>query len=332
MKPLGLRSARSVAAALVLGAAAAATVAAAGDEAAPEAEAAAPAEPVVETSQTPPVVEPQMTSSGTAQGAPTLIATGAQRVFVKENDFAIVPPKDWEVYTDISGLTMLMQVPHKVGDLYQRTIQVASFSGPRYMDEVTAEEFDETIVRKFRATSASIEDYRVRNHMDVEMADGRDALLFYTEFTLNEVALMQMHVLVSSQTRHYLITYTDLAEHFEKDDANQYLTEAWGAITSVQLGTRTPLRHETFLVIGGGVGGILLLVGIFFGTRAWLSGRKYAQYADGKGLDDVALTDEDKVAASMTPVHVHASLHKTGVTKIDDELDDEMKTGDDIAI
>ena len=110
------------------------------------------------------------------------IADGTKRIPLKGGDFSITPPAKWEVYTHHPSLTLLMQVPYKAGIKYQRTIQVASFGGSRFIDEVTAKEYEEVIVRKFSVASASLEDFRVRNHMVIEMADGRQGLLFYTEF------------------------------------------------------------------------------------------------------------------------------------------------------
>src|SRR5690606_25029214 len=113
--------------------------------------------------------------------------------------------------------SLLMQAPYVKGMKYQRTIQVAAFNGPKYIDETTAREFEELIVNKFSRASASVEEYRIRNHLNVEMADARPGLLFYSEFILEGVPLMQMHVLVSAEDRHFLMTYTDLAQHFEDD-------------------------------------------------------------------------------------------------------------------
>src|SRR5690606_29572556 len=77
------------------------------------------------------------------------IAEPNKRVTVRDGDFSLQPPVGWEVYVNLPSLSLLMQVPHAPGMKYQRTIQVASFSGPRYIDEVTAKEYEEVIVRKF---------------------------------------------------------------------------------------------------------------------------------------------------------------------------------------
>lgn len=254
------------------------------------------------------------------------VAEGS-RVTVKEGDFSLAPPRGWEVYAHNPSLTLLMQVPHQPGMKYQRTIQVASFSGPRYIDEVTAKEYEEVIVRKFSAATASVEGYRIRNHMSIEMADGRDGLLFYTEFMLDGVNLMQAHILVSSKDRHYLMTYTDVAEHFESDSANRFLTEAWDAMISVQLGSRTPSRFQAAIFLGIGIGGLLIASLVFLGLRRWRSGRQYRDYADGNGLNDVDLHTQAPRSAK-TSIQRDESDEATAEGLPDDKFD----SGDDVAI
>lgn len=256
---------------------------------------AADAQVAVDEASAPPVV-PVKARNAPAGGKvglahPDFIADGS-RVTVRDGDFSLKPPKGWEVFTKLDSLTLLMQIPKQQGMRYQRTIQVASFSEPRFIDEMTAKEYEAVIVQKFSAVSSAIEDYRVRNHMNIDLVDGRSALLFYTEFKLEGVDLMQAHILVSSAERHYLMTYTDIAEHFEGDEANQFLTEAWESMTSVELSTDTPRRFETFAAMGVALIALVLAGGGVIAFRAWKSGRNYRMYSEGRGLEDEDLTGE----------------------------------------
>lgn len=238
-----------------------------------------------QASQAPAAQESMAAAEGAApQAAKPDFSGDGQRISVRDGDFSLVPPKGWEVFTHLPTLTLLMQVPHEPGMRYQRTIQVAGFSGPRYIDEVTAKEYEEVIVRKFSQTTASIENYKIRNHTDVEMTDGRPGLLFYTEFALEGVPMMQAHILVSSSERHYLLTYTDVAEHFEKEGANQFLNEAWEAMISVQLGGRTPSRFEAAGIIVFGAGILLLLASVGMLVRRHKAGTTYRNFVEGKDL------------------------------------------------
>lgn len=265
----------------------------------------APAEEAVAEESAPPPVAPSKApkvEAGrvSAFGKPDFLADGS-RIVVREGDFSIKPPQGWEVFSKRDNLTLLMQVPHQPGMRYQRTIQVASFSEPRFIDEMTAKEYENVIVQKFSAVSSAIEDYHVRNHMTVDLTDGRSGLLFYTEFKLEGVPLMQAHILVSSADRHYLMTFTDVAEHFESDEASQFLTEAWDSLTSVELSTRSPQRFETFAAVGVGVVALTVIIFGLIAFRTWRSGRKYHMYADGRGLDS-ELTDDDM------PISAHSGV------------------------
>ncbi len=237
------------------------------------------------------------------------VAAGGKRVSVRDGDFSMQPPTGWEVYVNLPSLSLLMQVPHKAGEKYQRTIQVASFSDSRYIDEVTAKEFEDVIVRKFSVASSSIEDYRIRNHMTIEMADGRQGLLFYTEFKIDDVPLMQAHILVSSATRHYLMTFSDVADHFESDAASQFLTEAWDAMISVQLQTKAPTRFESAVYFGGGTALVVLFGLLIVGLRKWRSGREYRDFANGKEGDG-----DDK--SGVSSIHSGVSLMDSNISRI----------------
>ena len=108
-----------------------------------------------------------------------------------------------------------MQIPHAADLKYQRTIQIAGFSGKKFIDDMTAREFADVIRRKFANMDGTLTDFEIRNHQIIDMADGRKAILYYTSFKIEDTDLMQAHLLSSSSTRHYLTTYTDIAEHLE---------------------------------------------------------------------------------------------------------------------
>lgn len=253
------------------------------DEAAAGAETAGGAATPATGNETPAATPP---TSNPAGGKAYDFISDGQRITLSDKDITLVPPKGWEVFTTHPSLTLLMQVPHQAGMKYQRTVQIASFSGSKFLDEVTAKEYEQIIVKKFTEVSTSVVDYRIRNHMPIEMADGRQGLLFYSEFQVDGVSLMQAHILVSSTKRHYVMTYTDLAEYFENDDKNQNLTEAWEAMTSIELEGRSPRRFESvfFIAIGATVLVLLGVAGYF--VRRIRAGRKFAEYAQGHGLDE----------------------------------------------
>ncbi|TWW12159.1 hypothetical protein E3A20_03470 [Planctomyces bekefii] len=278
------------------------------------------------------VSEPAQASTTPRQdGKPDQISSGG-RVRARDGDLTMLAPKGWEVFSSLDSLSLLLQVPQQAGLRYQRNIQVASFSEPRFIDEMTAKEYEKVIVQKYSSISSAVEDYQIRNHLTVDLADGRQGLLFYSEFKLEGVPLMQAHILVSSATRHYLMTFTDVAEHFENDAANQFLSEAWASMISAELPTKTPQRYETFAAVGVGVVGFTVLGFIFMAYRTWRSGRSYRQYADGRDVDgDFRSIDKSGFSGELVtndPQALAASGHDE---KLGTQHDD-LNTQEDIAV
>ncbi len=216
---------------------------------------------------------------------PDSVGTG-QRVIVKEGELSMNGPSGWSIYTKHPSLTLLMQAPKDPNLKYQRTIQVAGFAGPKFIDNVTAKEFEQIITQKFSMSSVGITDFNLRNHTEVELADGREGILFYSSFKINDVSLMQAHILVSSGEKHYLLTYTDVVEHFESDSSNQYLTEAWDAMISTELNSKTPVRFETGIYVVAGIALVIVLLLVWVVVARRRAGNEYREYADHGGKEE----------------------------------------------
>ena len=217
-------------------------------------------------------------------------------VRVSRKGFEITPPMGWEIYRKFPGASLLLQVPYEEGQKYQRTIQVMTFATPQYMDDYTADNFGKKIIRKFSKASASIRDYRMRNFMFINLTNGNDGILFYTEFKLGELNMMQAHVLTSSATNHYLITFTDLEEHFEGKKSTQYLTEAWESMVSFQSNTAGPKRFSTPLFIGFALAFVLLIGIMFWYLRVNRDRKEMVRIRSNadEALKDVQIDDNDK--------------------------------------
>ncbi len=242
-----------------------------------------------------------------------------QRISLRDGEISILSAKNWEIFTEIPGLTLLMRAPQDPETRYQRTIQIASFNGPRYMDEITAKEFESLIVRKFAATSASIKKYRIRNYTNVELDDRRPGLLFYSEFSVDGVNLMQAHILVSSIRRHFLITFTDVAYHFEGSTQGPFLEEAWTTMRSAQLRGEIPRRFRVTLTMVYVAGGIIVLLGGLAILRIGYSGHSLKK--------DVVLAYDEKTAhlahdpeAGSWTLPEARNLKKRGDADDDDDL------------
>lgn len=186
------------------------------------------------------------------------------RVEIPDTGFSIVPPTSWDVTRNSYGSSLLFNAPKTAG-VYQATIQVMTFQGYRYIDDLTQQEFGKLIVEKFSNVSNIVQNYRLRSEEKIKLESGDDAILYYTEFNYNEFPIMQMHILISSGTHHFLMTYTDLAHTFETENSPA-LAIAYGSMQSALVSSRPPSRFQT-LIIGSVVASILMVV--------WFSSRFY---------------------------------------------------------
>lgn len=211
---------------------------------------------VAETAPTAPV--PLME----AASLPDRFIANGERISVAEKGISIVPPTGWEVHANVSGSTLLFQVPKQPGMVYQRTIQVMAFSGARPMDQMTEEDFANEITKNFSGENGMSSGYQIHNRQSVELENGTKGILFYAGFNMGDVPMMQMHILVSSRDRHYLMTYTDLAEHFDSDKNSGYLDAAYSSLISAQVDSNPPMRFEATVMIFVGLGLFMALLGV----------------------------------------------------------------------
>lgn len=220
------------------------------------------------------------------------------RIELPNKGFSIVPPVGWEVHRNYPGTTLLLQPSYNKKMAYQRTIQVMRFIDGIPIDDITGKKFEKIIESKFSRALGEIADYQMRNYMMTKMADGTDGLLYYSEFTMGGQLMMQAHILLSSATHHFLLTYTDIAAHFEGEAAGDYLMNAWQAMTSAQLDSKAPVRMRSFAFIGFGLGFLMLGISLALAFRKFKAGKQYDGIVDEymslqKSLEHSRLDDED---------------------------------------
>jgi hypothetical protein len=208
-------------------------------------------------------------------------------IALRDGELTITLPKGWKIYPNIEGQTLLAQAADADSFKFQRAIQILTFGGPKFLDEVTAGEFKEVIARKFSGASSSIRNYQMNNHLRIELADGRPAILYYAEFEIDNRKYMQAHLLISNLQRHFIISYTDGAEHFANDAHTQNLNQAWQAMISTTLVGTTPQRYRAFYQIGFFIG-ILLIAAVVFGVYRKVASRNYEKSVKLEFSEDLA--------------------------------------------
>ena len=250
------------------------------------------------------------------------VISDGERYVNEKKGFSIVPPFGWEVHTDYPNLSLLMQVPFSAGLAYQRTIQIMAFKKPQYIDDITRRDFEKTIVQRYSKVSQSIKNFRVRNHMITKMEDGREGILYYTEFDLEHKRMMQAHILVSSSSRSYLLTYTDVIEHFEGDKASEFLTKAWESMTSIKLGSDAPVRFQKTFLLGLIAICVLILLILFYLIRHAKAGKSYTDHTQSEHLteDDLKDVSDDAEKADKNDNDDAEGMFTTGESGIVDDL------------
>lgn len=255
------------------------------------------------------------------------VASGASvsdgtRINVEGRGFSIKPPAGWELDLNHPTLSLFMQIPEARGLKYRRTLQIASLNSPRYIDEISAREFETYLVDNFSKASLSITNYRIRNHAMIELSDKRPAILFYAEMNLDNVPLMQAHILASGPDRHYLMSYTDVREHFEDDALSaQYLSEAWDSMVTLEFEGATPVRFAPIQRMGGLAALAFLVLGVIWGARQWRARQTYADYELGDGdaptaagrteaVSGVSQLEASLPASTLHPLSEHEDIRK----------------------
>lgn len=250
-----------------------------------------------------------------AQDAPVFVTSdGETSVVLEDKGFTIKPPSGWLYSKEVPRVSLMAKAAEE-GE-YLRTIQVMSFDGARELNDATIEEFQSWLVTTFGKQDARIADYAVRNYLPVDLESGLKAYLFYTEFKLTGADLMQMHVVVSSEDRTFVTTFTDLAKFFDVEDSpSEHLNEAWAAVNTIQL--QAPLVPATTQAAWFGGLAILCLMG---GGALWWYRRSQLvkQFAN---LEATVEGQSDPIShqpVSLTPVR---SIHLEAVEE-DDIIED----------
>jgi hypothetical protein len=140
-------------------------------------------------------------------------------------------PKSWtKVESDSS---MLVMNEKKNGLQYQKSISVKYFDGERDVNLTTGKEVAE-YVNDYYGVKEGVSEYSNDKLEEVELADGRMGVAFYSTYYLDDIAMMQVHLLVSEANAHYVATYTDLHETMSKSNSSS-LDQAWGTLLGITI-------------------------------------------------------------------------------------------------
>ncbi|MEZ4743018.1 MAG: hypothetical protein R3B45_11310 [Bdellovibrionota bacterium] len=218
-----------------------------------------------------PTGQPRLKKDLGSNTLPSQFVSDGNMISLSTLGITLAPPAGWNVYLNENGNgpTVIMEEPKQVIQkkklkkpitTYQRNITLSIKHEPTPIDasrgELLAEELKKNFSRK-----GVVSHYEILEHKVLDLNDGQKGLLVYASFKVGNVDMMQMHFLISGDQKQYLQTYTDLAKRFIPEDAG--FSQAWAAITSLQVPGKAPIRFQRLLKISTLVAGALLIILIF---------------------------------------------------------------------
>ena len=220
-----------------------------------------------------------------AQAAPANFVSDGSSFKFDQGRASISPIKGWMVEPNGSGVSVVMKEvlpPAPAGahkdysqPIFARNITVMTINEGSPIDEQRAAEFKENFL-KMAAKQGSMPDLQFTSQKFFNFKGENDGLVFFTQHTSNGFTMMQMHVLVSGESRQYLMTYNDLASRFSNQETYD---QAWKTMTSIDVQGVPPVRYMREAKIGGSIfAGFLLLV-LPFSFARFMSQRRLRKVA-----------------------------------------------------
>ena len=163
------------------------------------------------------------------------------------------------------------------------------------MNALTAKQMADHISEKFPGRNSLMTGYKLLNYDSVNLADGRKGYIYYTEFNVNNIKLMQMHLYISAANKHFLVTYTDLPKYFEGDFTSEKMQKVWDSFQSIELDSPTPLLFYEKNKVVSSLIGILILLGLFYFVRKIIFSSRIKKISNNpSSLDaDIEMIEED---------------------------------------
>jgi len=179
------------------------------------------------------------------------------------------------------------------------------------IDEIRATAFEEEFL-KMISRSGAMQDFKFNEHRLFDYKGEKDGLVFFAQHMANGFQMMQMIILVSGESKQYLLTYTDLASRFSEQQAYD---AAWKSMTSIEVPGIAPKRYMREMKIGGAIAGGLLVIILPFAFARLSSQRRIRKMVNAlendwdKGSDEASTLESNISHLGVTKV---TSLQTTG--------------------
>lgn len=196
----------------------------------------------------------------------------------------IAIPSDWDV-TKLPGNTLRAMDSRVIGG-YKRNFVVKPFSGKRYIDDITGKYFRDLVNDKYKTHLRSVQNYDTVEPEYVTLENGQEALLLYSTFSLEGEEMMHMHLILSGDDQHFLVTYTDFHRNLSGDNSESFQM-AWSIMSKLSVPyTEGVGRHEQTIYAAVIAGSFVLSLVLFFYIRRRLSASSIGSF-DAEEADEI---------------------------------------------
>jgi hypothetical protein len=211
------------------------------------------------------------------------IANGS--MITLDGGISIAPIAGWKIERKALGMGLVMKevLPDQKATaidyskpIFARNITLMTLPEARYMDEKGVEEAKADIT-EMMARDPSLRDFAITEAKSFDYKGKNDAIVIFSQLTVNNYQMMQMQILVSGDKKSYLMTYSDLAANFANPASYD---AAWKSMTSIVVPGVAPKRFEKEIFIGGSLAAALMALVVPFFVARWVSSRRIKKLAD----------------------------------------------------
>lgn len=242
-----------------------------------------------------------------------MFQSNGSAIMVDSLGIEITPPTGWDVRTNSLGMSLVMEAPvdkdAKIDyskPTFRRNITVTTMHEGSPIDEKEAQRIKEKLVKDI-SQIGGISDFQLHgDHKFFNYRGENDGLMIYSTFVMNSFPMMQMHVFVSGSNNRSLLTYTDLAENFEKEAT---FAEAWASIVSIKVTGHSPQRYRDLLMFGVPAAvAILVIAGLLYRRRRSI----YREFGDA----EKELHSDEEVSGNDAELHTGVAAFSSVETPI----------------
>jgi hypothetical protein len=209
----------------------------------------------------------QIGSSNLAADIIRVVADGSV-VEVEGKGFSIQPLPGWTVIQGDPTVSLILEAP-EIRNNYQANIQINTFNEKMYIDSFSTESLRRWFRERLDDKAAYLQNLTERDVQNIDLPNGAKGLMFFYEFVAHGKPMVQTNLVVSSNTRHYILTYNDLKTNFEPAAGSSSYDQAWTIMSSMKADSQVGSRYDLLVDVGLLAAIILTLVALFFGLRYW---------------------------------------------------------------